>query len=75
MEVCFTAELEKKVNELAAQSGRPANKLVQDAVAGMFYELAGTRLMLGRRNDQIEGGKVSLIHGEEAFAQKFFHRR
>ena len=57
MEVHFTAELEKKLNELAAQSGRPAGELAQDAVAGMFDEMAETREMLDRRYDEIESGK------------------
>mgnify|MGYP003350560269 CR=1 FL=1 len=65
MEVHFTAEIEKKLNELATQSGRPAGDLVQDAVAGMFDELAETREMLDRRYDEIESGKVKLIPGEE----------
>ena len=69
MEVHFTVELEKKLNELAAQSGRAADELVQDAVAGMFDELAETREMLDRRYDEIENGKVKLIDGEEAFAR------
>ena len=68
MEVHFTEELEKKLNELAAQSGRPADELVQDAVAGMFDELAETRKMLDRRYDEIESGKVKMIPGEEVEA-------
>lgn len=69
MEVHFTAELEKKLKELAAQSGRPADELVQDAVAGMFDELAETRQMLDRRYDDIQSGRVKLIPGDEAFAR------
>ena len=69
MEVHFTVELEKKLNELAAQSGRPADELVQDAVAGLFDELAETREILDRRYDDIESGKAKLIDGEEAFAR------
>jgi hypothetical protein len=69
MEVHFTAEIEKKLNDLSAQSGRPTDELVQDAVAGMFDELAETRGMLDRRYDEIESGKVKLIDGEEAFAR------
>ena len=69
MEVHFTAEIEKKLNDLATQSGRPADELVQDAVVGMFDELAETREMLDRRYDEIESGKVKLIDGEEAFAR------
>ena len=69
MEVHFTPELQKKLNDLAAQSGRPADELVQDAVAGMFDELAETREMLDRRYDDIKSGKVKLIPGEEVFAR------
>jgi predicted DNA-binding protein len=65
MEVRFTADLEKKLNELSAQSGRPADELVQDAVAGMFDELAETREMLDRRYDDIKSGRVKLIPGDE----------
>lgn len=68
MEVHFPAELERKLNELAAQSGRPADELVQDAVAGMFDDLAETRTMLDRRYDEIESGKVNLIPGDEVEA-------
>jgi predicted DNA-binding protein len=69
MEVHLTAELEKKLNELATLSGRPADELVRDAVAGMVDELAETRSMLDRRYDEIKSGKVKLIDGEEAFAR------
>jgi hypothetical protein len=69
MEVHFTADLERKLNELAAQSGRPADELVQDAVAGMFDELAETREMLDRRYDEVKSGRIELIPGEDAFAQ------
>jgi predicted transcriptional regulator len=69
MEVHFTPELEKKLNDLAAQSGRAADELVQDAVAGYVDELAGTREMLDSRYDDIKSGRVKLIDGEEAFAR------
>jgi predicted DNA-binding protein len=69
MEVNLTAELEKKLNELAALSGRPADELVRDAVAGMVDELAETRSMLDRRYDEIKSGKVKLMDGEEAFTR------
>ena len=69
MEVHFSPELEKKLNELATLSGRPADELVQDAVAGWFDELADTRNMLDRRYDDIKSGKVELIPGDEAFAR------
>ena len=73
MEVHFSPELEKKLNDLAALSGRPAEELVEDAVAGMFDELAETRDMLDGRYDEVKNGKVKLIPGDEAFAQ--LHKR
>jgi predicted transcriptional regulator len=58
MDVPFTPELEKKLNELAEQTGRPAPDLVQDAVADMMDELAATRETLDRRyDDQKRQGK------------------
>jgi predicted DNA-binding protein len=69
MEVHFTPELEKKLNDLAALSGRPAAELVQDAVADMVDELADTRDMLDGRYDDIKSGKVKLIPGDEVFAR------
>ena len=65
MEVHFTPELEKKLNDLAALSGRPAGELVRDAVAGLVDEMAETRDMLDRRYDEINNGKVKLIPGDE----------
>jgi hypothetical protein len=67
MEVHFTPELEKKLNDLAALSGRPADELVQDAVAGLVDELAGTREMLDRRYDDLKSGRVTPIDGEAFF--------
>lgn len=69
MEVHFTPELEKKLNDLATRSGRPAEDLVQDAVASFIDERAATRAMLGSRYSEIKTGRVNLIPGDEAFAR------
>jgi predicted DNA-binding protein len=69
MEVHFTPELEKKLTELAAQSGRGLHELVQDVMAGYADEFAETRQMLDSRYDEIKNGKVKLIDGEEAFGR------
>jgi predicted transcriptional regulator len=68
MEVHLTPELEKKLNDLAEQSERPAAELAQDAIAGYVDEVADTRAMLDRRYDDIKSGKVKLIPGEEVEA-------
>jgi hypothetical protein len=69
MEVHFTPELEKKLNDLASQSGGAAGELVQDAVAGYVGELAGTREMLDSRYEDIKSGQVKLVPGAEVFAR------
>ncbi|MGO9269789.1 MAG: hypothetical protein ACLQOO_05965 [Terriglobia bacterium] len=70
MEVQFTPETEKKLEDLAVQSGRgTAAELVQDVVEGYFDELAQTRRMLDSRYDDLKSGRVKPIDGEEAFAR------
>ena len=69
MEVDLSPELEKRLNDLAVQTGRPAAELVRDAVSDLVDELAGTRTLLDRRYDDIKSGKVKLIPGDEAFAR------
>jgi len=67
MEVDLTPELEARLNEIAARTGRPTNALVQDAMAGHLGELAQVRGALDRRYDEIESGKVKPINGEAFF--------
>jgi hypothetical protein len=69
MEVHFAPETEKKLNDLAAQSGRGADEVLQDALAGYFEEVAQTREMLNSRYDDLKSGRVKPIDGEEAFAR------
>ncbi len=69
MEVHFTPDVEKKLNDLAAQSGRGTDELLQDALAAYFDELVQTRDMLNSRFDELKNGRVKPIDGEEAFAR------
>jgi len=69
MEVHFTPETEKKLKDLAAQSGRgTADELVRDVVEGDFDELAQARDMLNSRYDDLKSGKVKPISGGEVKA-------
>jgi predicted DNA-binding protein len=69
MEVHFAPETEKKLNDLAAQSGRrTADELVQDVIEAYFDELAETRTMLNRRYDDLKDGRVKPIPGDEVEA-------
>jgi predicted DNA-binding protein len=68
MEVQLTPELEKKLNDIATQSGRAVGDLVSDALAGYVDELSDTRNMLDSRYDAVKSGRVKLIPGEEVEA-------
>jgi len=67
MEVCFKPDVQAKLDELARESGRPSDELIEDAVIGYFDELAYTRETLDRRFDDLESGRATLIDGEEAY--------
>jgi hypothetical protein len=69
MEVHFAPDVEKKLNDLAEQSGRGTDELLQDALAGYFDELVQTRGMINSRYDELKRGTVKPIDGEEAFAR------
>jgi hypothetical protein len=62
-------ELQAKVNHWVAETGRSADELVEDAMAGYFEELAQTRQTLDGRYDDIKSGKLQPVDGEEAFAR------
>jgi predicted transcriptional regulator len=67
MEVNFKPDVQAKLEQMARESGRPSDELVEDAVIGYFDELARTREMLDRRFDDLESGRVKPIDGEEAY--------
>jgi hypothetical protein len=69
MEVHFAPDVEKKLNDLAAQSGRRPEQLLQDALAGYFDELVETRGMLNHRYDDLKSGGVKPIDGEDVFSR------
>ena len=69
MEVHFAPDVEKKLNDLAAKSGRGTDEVLQDALAGYFDDLVETRDMLNSRYDDLKSGTVKPIDGEEAFAR------
>ena len=68
MDVHFRPETESRLQELADKTGRPANDLVEDAMAGYLQELGGVREMLDSRYDDLKAGRVKAIDGEQAFA-------
>jgi hypothetical protein len=71
MEVHFTPtpEVQAKLERWTNDTGRPADELLQDALAGYFDELAETREMLNSRYDDLKSGKVKPIGGAEVRAR------
>ncbi len=69
MEVRFRPETESRLQELVSQSGRAANELVEDAMAGYLKELTEVRETLDGRYDDLKSGRVKPLEGEEAFAK------
>ena len=62
-------ELQAKVDQWMKDTGRPADELVEDAIAGYLGELSQVRETLDSRYDDIKSGKVKMISGEEAYKQ------
>jgi predicted DNA-binding protein len=69
MEVRFTPELEKRLEDLASRTGVATNQLVLDAVAGYVEELSRVRNTLDHRYDDLKSGRAELIDGAEARAR------
>ena len=70
MEVQFAPDVEKQLNDLAAQSGRgSAAELVRVVVEGYFAEVLEIRRMLDSRYDDLKSGRVKPIPGDEVIAR------
>ncbi|MBZ5675533.1 MAG: hypothetical protein LAP61_14935 [Acidobacteriia bacterium] len=64
----FKPDLQAKLDELATETGRPTDELVEDVVAGYFDELARTRDTLNSRYDDLKSGRVKPISRDEVVA-------
>ena len=69
MEVHFAPDVEKKLRDLAAQTGCGTDELLQDALAAYLDDVGKTRDMLNSRYDDLKSGRVKPIDGEVAFAR------
>jgi len=66
MEIHFRPETESRLHELAQKTGRAANDLVEDAMAGYLEEVAQLRSAIDSRYDDLKSGRVKAIDGETA---------
>ena len=69
MELRLKPDLQAKLDRWTAETGRPADELVEEAIAGYFEELAQVRGMLDGRYDDLTSGRVRPIDGAEALAR------
>ena len=67
MEVQVSPATAKKLNDLAAKSGRAPEEIVEDALAGYLEEVATVRQTLDSRYDDLKSGRVKPIDGEAFF--------
>jgi predicted transcriptional regulator len=69
MELRLKPDLQAKVDRWTAETGRPADELVEEAIAGYFEELAEVRGKLDGRYDDLTSGRVRPIDGAEALTR------
>ena len=67
MELHLSSDLAAKLNRLAAETGRPQDELIQEAMAGYFAELEHLHESLDNRYDDVKNRRVKPIKGKEAF--------
>jgi hypothetical protein len=65
LEVHFSPDTEKKLNDIALENGGSADRLVESVIEGYFEELSQTRELLNSRYDDLKSGRVKPIPGDE----------
>lgn len=68
MEISLPSEIEARLREVAAECGRAAGDLIEDALGAYLDELDRMREMLTARDEELDSGSAKAIDGEEAFA-------
>ena len=61
MEVHFPPEVQTKLEQMARDTGRRSDELVENVVTDFFDEITFTRETLDRRYDDMESGRVKPI--------------
>jgi len=69
VEVHLKPETQAELARWTAETGRSAEELVEEAMAGYFDELAQVRGTLDSRYDELKSGRVPPIEGPEALAR------
>ncbi|MGP0075199.1 MAG: hypothetical protein ACLPWF_25080 [Bryobacteraceae bacterium] len=61
--------MQAKIDQLVSETGRPVEKLIEDALAGYVADLAQSREMLDSRYDDLKSGRVKPAAGDEVLAR------
>ncbi|MGA8764186.1 MAG: hypothetical protein WB562_15065 [Candidatus Sulfotelmatobacter sp.] len=61
-------DIQAKIDLWVAETGRPPDELVEDAMAGYFEELTQTRETLNSRYDDLKSGGVKPVSGDDVVA-------
>ena len=69
MQINLTPQTQAKLDKLALETGRNADELVEDALAGYLDDVAELREELDTRYGDLKNGRVVPIDGDIALAQ------
>jgi hypothetical protein len=69
MEVHFPRDVRAKLEQMARESGRRSDELLEDAVISLYDDAAFTRYIPDRRCDVLESGRIKPVPGDEVFAR------
>jgi hypothetical protein len=69
MEVHFTPEVQAQLEQMARDTGRRSDELVENVVTDFFEDFVFTRGTLDRRYDDLDSGAIRPIPGDEVFAR------
>jgi predicted transcriptional regulator len=69
MEVHFSPDVQDKLEQMARDTGRRSEHLVENMVTEVLDDLVITRRTLDWRYDDLESGRVKPIPGDEVFAR------
>lgn len=69
MEVHFRPEVQAQLEQMARDTGRPSDELVENVVSDFFEDSVFARETVDRRYDDLESGRVKPIPGDEVFAR------
>ncbi len=61
-------DIEAKIDQWVAETGRRPDELIEDAVVGYFEELAEARRTLNSRYDDLKSGRIKQVTGDEVIA-------